>query len=48
MNTSRRAVLAGAALLAAPGIARAQNFPSRPIELIVAFGAGGGTDIGAR
>lgn len=48
MNTSRRTMLAGAALLAAPAIARAQSFPSRPIELIVAFGAGGGTDIGAR
>jgi tripartite-type tricarboxylate transporter receptor subunit TctC len=41
------AVLAiAAAAFAAP--ARAQTFPDRPIEMIVAFAAGGGTDVAAR
>jgi len=32
----------------AVGIAGAQEFPTRPVELMVAFPAGGGTDVGAR
>ncbi|OEY66111.1 Bug family tripartite tricarboxylate transporter substrate binding protein [Marinobacter sp. X15-166B] len=37
------------ALLAAmPGLTTADNFPQRPIELIVPFGAGGTTDVFAR
>lgn len=48
MTISRRLALAGAATLAAAPRAMAQDYPSRPIEMIVAFGAGGGTDIGAR
>ena len=42
----RRAALAGLLLLAAP--AAAQEFPSRPITIIVASPAGGGTDFSAR
>ena len=45
---NRRTLLAatGAAALASP--AHAQNFPRKAIQLIVAFPAGGSTDIGAR
>lgn len=48
LAVSRRAILAG---LAATGLARgagAQAWPSRPIRMIVAFGAGSGSDIRAR
>jgi tripartite-type tricarboxylate transporter receptor subunit TctC len=40
--------LAGAAALAAPSLARAQTFPSKPIRVIVPFGAAGSSDISAR
>ena len=36
--------LAAAASFAAPGIAKAADYPTRPITLIVPFPAGGGTD----
>ena len=48
---SRRSFLlaAGVATLAcAPGIARAQAYPARPVRIIVAFAAGGGVDIASR
>lgn len=48
---SRRFVLAGAAALALSatlGNASAQTWPSRPITMIVPWGAGGGTDATAR
>lgn len=48
MITSRRIVLSGAALLAAPRAARAQAFPSRPITIIVPFAAGSSTDLVGR
>lgn len=48
MKLNRRTFLAAAgATLAAPG-AFAQNYPNRPIHLIVPYPAGGGTDFFAR
>jgi len=48
MPLYRRPLLA--ATLALPGVARAQapRFPDRPIEIMVGFVAGGGTDLDAR
>jgi len=52
MPINRRLMLSASALgvLAAPGIrpAGAQTWPSRPIELVVGFAAGGGNDVIAR
>ncbi|MDM0115472.1 tripartite tricarboxylate transporter substrate binding protein [Variovorax sp. J22R133] len=51
-NLRRRAVLgllpAAALLAAGPTLAQAQAFPNKPIELVVPFQAGGGTDALAR
>ena len=48
----RRASFAGMAMLAAalllPQIADAQNYPNRPVRLILPFGAGGVADVTAR
>lgn len=46
----RRGLLAATGLLAlpAPALAQATRFPERPIEIIVGFTAGGGTDLDAR
>lgn len=46
MFCNRMLALAGALLLA--GTATAQDFPSRQVELMVAYPAGGSTDVGAR
>jgi tripartite-type tricarboxylate transporter receptor subunit TctC len=42
------AVLAAPPLLASRGAARADQYPERPVRLVVGFGAGGPTDIPAR
>jgi len=48
----RRASIAGMMLLAAvllmPALAMAENYPSRPVRLILPFGAGGVADVTAR
>jgi len=46
MLFNRMLAVAGALLLA--GTATAQDFPSRQVELMVAYPAGGSTDVGAR
>jgi len=40
--------MAAVSMLAAPRIARAQAYPSRPIRIILGFAAGGSADIAAR
>ncbi len=48
---SRRHILhgaAGAAALLPAGLRAQSGYPTKPIQMIVAFGAGGGTDIAAR
>lgn len=42
----RRALLAGAVAL--PAVARAQDYPSRPVSMVVAFPPGGQADVVAR
>jgi tripartite-type tricarboxylate transporter receptor subunit TctC len=44
----RKAILLGAALCVFAGIAQAQQFPTRPVTLIVPWPPGGSTDIGMR
>ena len=44
----KRVAGALASFALAAGMAAAQEFPTRPVELMVAFPAGGGTDVGAR
>jgi tripartite-type tricarboxylate transporter receptor subunit TctC len=43
-----RAAVAAAVTAALPDLARAQNYPSRPVRLLVGFPPGGGSDVGAR
>jgi tripartite-type tricarboxylate transporter receptor subunit TctC len=44
----RKAILLAAALVAFSSLAHAQQFPNRPVTLIVPWPPGGGTDIGMR
>ena len=45
----RRAFVAGAAALtAAPALLRAQDYPAKPVRVVVPYPAGGGTDLVAR
>ncbi len=46
--TSRRALLAGGAALALPGLARANDWPTRPVRFIVPFAPGGPVEVPAR
>ena len=48
MNGLMKRVAGALASLALTGAAGAQEFPTRPVELMVAFPAGGSTDVGAR
>jgi tripartite-type tricarboxylate transporter receptor subunit TctC len=48
MQLNRRHVLIAGAVLAAPATLRAQDFPTRPIRIVVPFPAGGSTDMVAR
>jgi tripartite-type tricarboxylate transporter receptor subunit TctC len=45
---SRRALLAGGAALALPGLARANDWPTRPVRFIVPFAPGGPVEVPAR
>ena len=49
IGRGRRTLWAGAlGVLACIGVAHAQDYPSRPIKLVVPFGPGGPTDVAAR
>jgi len=48
VNLNRRSTFLGAAAFALPGVARAQDFPSKPIKIVVPFAAGSATDLTAR
>jgi tripartite-type tricarboxylate transporter receptor subunit TctC len=47
-SISRRRLLLGAAVLAAAPLARSEDYPLRPVQLVHGFGAGGNADVIAR
>ena len=47
-SMTRRVLLAAALCLASCGVALAEDYPSRPITLVVPYSAGGGNDVMAR
>ena len=48
MPTLRMLLVIAATTLLAPATASCQNWPSRPIRIVVPFPAGGSTDVAAR
>jgi tripartite-type tricarboxylate transporter receptor subunit TctC len=48
MKIPRRRFLHLAGAVAMPAVTKAQNYPARPVRIIVGFGAGGASDIFAR
>ena len=48
MASTRRTFLLGTGAALVTGRARAQNFPSKPIRLVVPYSPGGGADTTAR
>src|SRR6266852_5745978 len=48
MNVASVCVGALMSVAALPGVAGAQNFPTRPLTMVVPFAAGGGIDVTAR
>jgi tripartite-type tricarboxylate transporter receptor subunit TctC len=48
LNKGFVGLVAGAALLLATASARAENFPSKPVHILVPYAAGGAVDVLAR
>jgi len=48
VRLNRRSALAGAAALSVAPAARAEDFPNKPIKIVVPFAAGSATDLAAR
>ena len=45
MNLNRRQLIASASALAIPALSRADNYPSKPLHLVVPYAPGGGLDV---